>query len=80
MDAMATVGLTSAAPAPQSGSVGVGSGGGGTGASNEEHSLTFRVMRLARPEFKPSFATLKCEMRNPDENVSVAPVVDAKGM
>jgi hypothetical protein len=30
--------------------------------SSEDHSLSFRVMRLARPEFKPNFSTLKCEL------------------
>ena len=35
---------------------------GGSPASSEEHSLSFRVMRLARPEFKPTFASIKCEL------------------
>ena len=36
--------------------------GSAAGSSSEDHSLSFRVMRLARPEFKPSFSTLRCEL------------------
>ena len=38
----------------------------GAGDSAEDHSLCFRVMRLARPEFKPTFAAIKCELNGRD--------------
>ena len=41
---------------------------GGT-AEGEDHSLSFRVMRLARPSFRPSFAAIKCELLHHGDEV-----------